>query len=107
MYKFGDILLLNFPFSGLSGVKKRPALFLLDAHDGDILVARITSKIWFRPTDVSLKDWSLAGLLSNSCIRLTKLATLEKVLVERKLGTLSPQDLAAIEKKLLDIFTHL
>ena len=107
MYKFGDILLLNFPFTGLSGVKKRPALFLLDAHDGDILVARITSKIWFTSEDISLKDWSMAGLLSNSCVRLTKLATLEKKLVERQLGTLSPQDLVAIEQKLSDIFTHL
>jgi mRNA interferase MazF len=107
MYKFGDILLLNFPFSGLAGVKKRPALFLLDAHDGDILVARITSKIWFKPTDIPLRDWSSAGLLSNSCIRLTKLATLEKTLVERKLGTLSVQDLALVEQTLADIFTHL
>ncbi len=107
MYKFGDILLLNFPFTGLGGVKKRPVLFLLDAHDGDILVARITSRIWFTHEDVSLRDWLSAGLLSNSCVRLTKLATLEKKLVERQLGTLSTQDLVSIEQKLSDIFTHL
>jgi mRNA interferase MazF len=107
MYKFGDILLLNFPFTGLANVKKRPAIFLFDAHDGDILVARITSKIWFTATDISLKDWSKAGLMSNSCVRLTKLATLEKALVERKLGSLSASDLSFVEQKLIDMFTNL
>ena len=107
MYKFGDILLLNFPFTGLSGSKKRPALFILDADNGDILVARITTKMGLTPTDVPLTDWFAAGLSTSSYVKLKKLATLDNKLVVYHIGTLSTLDLAVVEQKLLDIFTHL
>ena len=107
MYKFGDILLLNFPFTGLTGSKKRPALFIFDADNGDILVARITTRMCFTQSDVSLTDWSAAGLSNPSYVRLKKLAALDNKLVNFQIGTLSTTDLAIVEQELLNIFTHL
>ena len=43
-YRFGEIVLLKFPFVELQEAKRRPALVLLDAGDADILAARITSQ---------------------------------------------------------------
>lgn len=43
---FGDIVLLKFPFTNEQTYKKRPALLINDTNDGDIIVCRITSKIY-------------------------------------------------------------
>ena len=39
----GDVVVLNFPFSDLSGTKRRPALVLADLKDDDIILCQITS----------------------------------------------------------------
>lgn len=93
MYEFGDILLFNaFPFSNLSGVKKRPALVLADIGDEDIVVCRITGESSRDPYDYVIKDWKDCGLLLSSCVRTSKIATLGKQLILKKLGRLgSPE----------------
>ncbi len=96
-YQFGEILLLSFPFSDAVGVKRRPALVLLDTGDDDILVARITGQLTQTQFDVELQEWQLAGLRLPSVVRLHKLATLEKRLVERSLGNLSTADLQQVQ----------
>jgi mRNA interferase MazF len=42
----GSIVLLKFPFTGGVGYKRRPALVIKDFEDGDMLVCRITNKIY-------------------------------------------------------------
>jgi mRNA interferase MazF len=88
----GDIVLLTFPFTGETGSKRRPALVLLDAGDDDILVARVTTQQHTSRFDLVLRDWKEAGLIASSSARLHKLATLEKSLVDRRLGGLSAFD---------------
>jgi mRNA interferase MazF len=39
----GDIVVLNFPFSDLSAVKRRPALVISDLDGDDIILCQITS----------------------------------------------------------------
>lgn len=96
LYRAGDVLLLAFPFSDTTTTKRRPALVLLDTKDNDILVARITGQLARTPLDVELQDWEDAGLRIPSVVRLHKLATLEKRLIERSLGTLTNQDLQQV-----------
>jgi mRNA interferase MazF len=91
-YQPGDIVLLEFPFSDTIGVKRRPALVLLDVGDDDILVARVTSRITHSRFDAEIVEWEQAGLLLPSVARVHKIATLEKKLVRRKLGTLTAKD---------------
>jgi len=84
--KFGDIVLLKFPFTDLNTFKKRPALILNDFNDGDILVCRITSKIYNSSYDIYIDDWEKTGLKLPSVIRVHKIATLERDMVELILG---------------------
>ena len=92
-YEFGDVLLLSaYPFSDLTGSKKRPALVLAEAGDDDVLVARITSEEPRDERDIALGRWKEFGLILPSTARIAKMATLSKKLTVRKLGKLgSPE----------------
>lgn len=83
---FGDILLLKFPFTDGHTYKRRPALLINDHNDGDIIVCRITSKIYNSSQDVLIDDWEKSGLKLPSIVRVHKITTLEKGLVELILG---------------------
>ena len=86
---FGDIVLLKFPFTDGKSYKKRPALIINEYDDGDIIVCRITSQIYETPYDVNINNWENSGLRLPSVIRVHKLATLEKDLVEVKMGEIA------------------
>jgi mRNA interferase MazF len=103
-YRFGDIVLLKFPFVEQQEAKRRPALVLLDSGDADILVARITSQDVYTEYDVVLDDWRQSGLLIPSVVRLHKMATLEKKLVERRLGVLMQKEKLNVQAKLQQIW---
>ena len=87
-YNFGDVVLVGFPHTDFSRVSKRPALVIYDGEDQDILLARITSQKYLSEADYSVVDWQNAGLITESYVRLGKLATIEKRYVIRKLGQL-------------------
>ncbi len=91
-YLGGEIVLLSFPFTDATGTRRRPALVLLDTGDEDLVVARITSQTLRTPFDIDIIEWQQAGLLLPSMVRLDKMATLEKLLVERRLGSLTTDD---------------
>ena len=97
-YKFGDVVLLVFPQTNLKETAKRPAVVIYDAGDLDLLVARVTSQEQLTPTDHTIKKWKEAGVLTKSYIRLAKMATLEKGMVLKKLGSLASDDVAAMRE---------
>ena len=99
--EIGSIVLLKFPFSDGLSYKRRPALVLKDLEDGDIIVCRITSKIYKSKYDIYLDGWLKYGLKLPSVVRVHKIATLEKDLVETIMGQI---DEAVLDKvKLLYI----
>ena len=91
-YEKGDVLLVSFPYAGDAQSKNRPALVILDTGDADVVVARVTTQIHRSPFDVPVAGWQAAGLLAPSSVRIHKLATLEKSLVRRRLGSLEAPD---------------
>ena len=93
--EWGDLLLLAFPFASGPITKQRPALVLLDTGDEDVLVARVTAQPYSTPFDVAISNWEAAGLIAPSTVRLPKIATVEKRLVKRKLGSLQERDRSA------------
>ena len=102
---FGDIVLLKFPFTDGKNYKRRPALIISDFDDGYIIVCRITSQIYETSFDVYLDNWEKFGLKLPSVIRVHKLATLEKDLVEATMGKIDNPTRAKIStiiKKLTD-----
>jgi len=83
---FGNIVLLKFPFTDGMSYKRRPALIINDFDDGDIVVCRITSQIYKTKNDIFVDDWEKSGLKLPSVIRIHKIATLEKDMVEIIMG---------------------
>ncbi|WP_414543058.1 type II toxin-antitoxin system PemK/MazF family toxin [Nostoc sp. CCY0012] len=91
-YQIGSVVLLKLPFSDAVNFKLRPALLLLNTGDNDVVVARITSQINQTAFDVEITEWQEASLMRPSIVRLHKIATVEKNLLERQLGILKPND---------------
>ncbi len=102
-YDSGEVILLLFPFSDTKTAKRRPALVIFDCGDEDVLVARISSQSAQSIYDVELSDWQAGGLLFPSVVRVHKLATVEKRLIERKLGKLTDKDRGRIQEVFQDI----
>ncbi|MCB0376512.1 MAG: type II toxin-antitoxin system PemK/MazF family toxin [Sinomicrobium sp.] len=108
-YKKGDIAIIAFPFSDLSGTKKRPALILSNAtvnKTGDYLMVQITSKL--RNDVLSLRiaenDYMNATLLPlPSCIRLHKLFLLNERLIMTKYTALTPEFMDVVKKGILNL----
>jgi mRNA interferase MazF len=106
-YRSGGNVLLLFPLADTAGAKRRPALVVLDTGDEDIIVARVTSQAAQTPFDVELADWQKAGLLLLSVVRVHKVATLEKRLVERRLGALPPGDWAQVRARIQQLWASI
>mgnify|MGYP001047542825 CR=1 FL=1 len=102
----GDIVLVRFPFTDLSGSKRRPAV-VLASYPPDAIVAFISSVMPRQPeiSDVIIKttesDFASTGLKVNSVIRLRKLATLEESIITRRLGKLDRNRLSSVDDALL------
>ncbi|MBX3061212.1 MAG: type II toxin-antitoxin system PemK/MazF family toxin [Anaerolineae bacterium] len=102
----GDIVIVRFPFTDLSGSKRRPAV-VLAVYSPDVVVAFISSVVPTVPekSDVMLQptiaDFAATGLKVPSVIRLRKLATLEQNLITRRMGRLSSGLLTAVDEALL------
>ena len=104
-FRFGDVILIEFPHTDLRGKSKRPALVLYDAGDQDVLVARITTQEYTAESDYRIVEWKKSGLLSESFVGLGKQATIEKRYVPRTLGALDSSDVDRIKEILRRIFS--
>lgn len=95
---FGEVFICQFPFTSGTGTKVRPAPVLFDLPQ-DAVTCRVTSVHRSGLLDVTLNDWQAAGLLKPSVARLDRLVTAEKTIFLRRLGVLSPADLAAVRSR--------
>lgn len=96
-YRWGDVVLVAFPLSDMSGAIRRPGLVLFDSGDEDVMLARITTQAGRDRTDVRLVDCKAAGLIAASIVRLSKIATIRKSLIDRHLGRLSSKDKKTVQ----------
>jgi len=103
----GDVVLVPFPFTDLSQTKLRPAVVLwVDPQGPDITLCFVSSQ--------NLKDTTLdeviltpdeaefaqTGLKVASKIRVARMVTLERRLLQRRLGGLGQQQLQRLNKAL-------
>lgn len=107
-YKKWNVILVPFPFTDLSFVKRRPALIVSpDSYNAgkDVVIAYITSQINspFRLGDYKLQKWKEAGLPQISMIRM-KFATIDKAIIIKTIGELEVIDREETEKNLLAFF---
>ncbi len=100
----GDLVLIRFPFTDLSGSKLRPAVVLAETPL-DFTVAFITTQLqWAEPTDVTLIPTATNGLRAASLIRTSKIATLDRALARGLLGTLAVSENFDLDNKLKVLF---
>jgi mRNA interferase MazF len=100
MYLFGEVLIINFPFSDGMRSKRRPVLVIKDTGDNDILIAKITSQLHKSEFDIIINKGQLAGLLSPSYVRVHKIQTLQASLVFGNIGRLTSDDLKSVRRSL-------
>jgi mRNA interferase MazF len=101
-YRPFDVLVLPFPFTDSTAVKRRPALVVsveqFQDRIGHLVLAMITSREnrgW--PLDVELTDVRAAGLSHPSVVRM-KLFTLDERFVLRRAGRLAEPDRRAVQR---------
>ena len=100
----GDIVLITFPFTNLSGSKLRPAIVLTETSL-DITVCFITSQInWQEQTDIVLFPNDKNGIKKQSLVRTSKIATIDKALAQGLLGKLSATEITELNNKLKILF---
>lgn len=107
-YKFGDIVLVPFPFTDQTTSKKRPAIIVssnaYNKNRPDLVIMAVTSQVhgsgyW---GDVRIQDWQQAGLLKPSLIK-PILTTVEKSLIIKQLGCIADADRSALVEELQNI----
>jgi len=100
----GEIILITFPFTDLSGSKLRPAL-VLAADKEDVTVAFITTNLQhFNNTDMLLRKSSINCLKKDSLVKMNKIATLDHSLAMGKVGQLAENELKEVDRKLVVLF---
>lgn len=105
--KFEEIVLLRFSFADGKTFKKRPALLINSFGDGDIVVYRITSKIYEINYDIYIENWKNAGLMLPSIIGVHKLATLEKSMVLLVISEIDTFLKSQVKSKFLALITSI
>jgi mRNA interferase MazF len=104
-YSFGDVVLVPFPFTDQSGIKRRPAVIVSSAEyqvqRRDLVVMAVTSQIRPRPAfgEFMVAEWKKAGLIAPSAVK-PVLTTIERRLVLKKLGQLQPVDVRFLRTSL-------
>lgn len=105
IYSRAAVILVPFPFTDLSGRKKRPGVVVsADSYNSgqdDLIIAQISSQVDrpVSPDEYEIIDWKGSGLLFPSVVR-PKLFTLESSLVIRALGHLTTQEMDEVDKRL-------
>ncbi len=103
----GDIALVPFPFTNLSGQKLRPALTLFTNND-DITVLFISSNIKvIGKSDVIINPDDNNRLRSTSVIKITKIATISRSIVKYHFGRLDEISFLKVLNSLKSAIDHL
>jgi mRNA interferase MazF len=105
----GDIVVIPFPFSDLTAIKKRPALVLAVLDRDDIILCQITSRFRLDSRAIELKanDFASGSLPAISYVRCGKLFTANVSIIERKAGSLKVDIVAEIAERNALILTDL
>ena len=99
--RFGDVVLVPFPFTDQSGTKKRPAVVVsstgYNTNRYDIVIMAVTSQVRTPLAfgEAMVGEWQSAGLLKSSVLK-PVFATIEQGLVLRVMGQLSAADVQTL-----------
>ena len=108
-FQKGDVILVPMPFTNQRTSKVRPAVVLSSANyhrtEPDVILGALTTNLTVAtaPVDYILADWRKANLRFPSAFK-PIIFTLLPSLILHRIGTLTIQDLAEIDRRLALIF---
>ena len=100
----GDIVVIEFPFSDLTEVRRRPAIVIQPLEGGDIILCQITGQEIKDRNSILIreKDFQEGRLKVDSLVRFTKLFTGDNSLIYYKAGHLKKEKMQEITEKLCE-----
>lgn len=98
----GDVAVIEFPYSDLKNVKRRPVLILKVPKGDDVIIAQITGESYENSVEIPIKkeDFKQGSLKRESYVRIDKIASIEKFLIEYKMGSLKQKKFNEIIEKI-------
>ncbi len=101
----GDVVVIPFPFSDLSNVKRRPALVLTVLEGNDLILCQITSRDVKDNCAITVNDGDFAngGLKQPSNIRPNRIFTADNQIILYKIGNLKPEKVAEVVASVVKI----
>ena len=107
----GDIVLVPFPFTDLTSTKLRPAIILWSSNISfDVTVCFISSQnlSTLTPEEFLLSksdpEFSQTGLKTNSKVRVSRIVTIERRLITRRIGKLGNHQVQLLNQTLISTF---
>jgi mRNA interferase MazF len=104
----GEVCLAAYPFASGTGAKRRPVLVVQNDRDNarllNTVVVQITSntrragETTHLRIEIASAEGRSSGLLIDSVISCPNLATIEKSLIERVIGSLPPPTMAQVDQ---------
>jgi len=103
----GDIVVLNFPFSDLSGAKRRPALVVADLDGNDIILCQITTRTKMDKYSLCLEadDFADGKLTAESVVRPNKIFTADESIILYVACRISAEKTEIVIKTIVDILS--
>jgi mRNA interferase MazF len=103
----GDIVVIPFPFSDLSGSKRRPALVLADLQGDDIILCQITSQQTKDKYAIAIKDsdFKTGNLTVAGNVRPNRIFTADKDIIDRKVASLNDNAINTVIQKIISILS--
>ncbi|WP_421907854.1 type II toxin-antitoxin system PemK/MazF family toxin [Methanolacinia petrolearia] len=102
----GDVLVVPFPFSDLSGTKRRPVFVAAVLNGDDLILCQITSRNRNDNYSVPLSDSDFVegAIKVKSVIRPNRIFTAEKSIILYRIGKVNPAKAGEVEEVLVRIF---
>ncbi|HIH18315.1 MAG TPA: type II toxin-antitoxin system PemK/MazF family toxin [Nanoarchaeota archaeon] len=104
----GDVVVLPFPYTDFSSVKKRPAVVIATLKGQNVILAQITTNQRKDEDLVSLakKDFVSGSLSSDSFIMASLIFTTDSSKIEYKAGKIKQEKIKEVQNKLIEVFTR-
>lgn len=107
----GDIVLMPFPFTDLSQTKLRPAVVLwADSTGNDVTLCFVSSQgidtLYGGEflLDAADPEFATTGLKTSSKVRVTRMVTVDRKLIVRRLGKLGSNQILALNSSIVTEF---
>jgi len=103
----GDVVVLPFPNSDLSGFKKRPAFVLSSLKGRDVVLCQISGSLRKEETTVLINntDFIKGNLRGKSNIRVHRLFTADEKIIDYKIGKVDAYKITQVKEVIKKILT--